>query len=93
MPRSSRARRQLAIRRLCLDARGALNPDAKVLIADLRRFCRADGQPTLAYSPATGQLDPVATVAIAARREVYDRLMRYLTVDEVIVQNIREEDE
>ena len=85
------SRKQLAIRRILLDGRGELNRDAKVLVADFRRFCRADGQPLLIYSPQSGNLDATATVAAAARREVFDRYLAMLCVDQAVVMNVKDE--
>ena len=84
------SRKQLAIRRLLLDGKGRLNADAIILVADLRRFCHADGAPTLKYSPQTGTIDPIASIAAAARREVFDRYMRLLLVDKVEIENLRD---
>jgi len=87
---ATRARRRLALQKLLLDARGRLNPDAAVIVADLRRFCYA-ARPTITFSPISGTIDPYASVAAAARREVWDRLARLLQIDETELLNARDD--
>lgn len=82
------SRRQLAIRRMLLDGRGELTADARVLVADMRTFCYADGKPAIKFSPQTGTVDPIATACAVARREVFDRYMRLLLVDRIVIENI-----
>ena len=91
MPRATSKDHQVAIRRLCLDGRGNLNRDAKLIAVGLKRFCRAD-KTSLMYSPQTGMIDPVATAAAVARREVYDYLRRLLNLDEYTEVNLREDE-
>lgn len=86
------ARKQLALRQMLLNGRGELTANAKVIVADLRKFCHADGRPMLKYNPATGMLDDKATIAAAARREVFDRLERMLLVDRIHILTASEED-
>lgn len=87
-PREHYARKQVAARRLFLDGRGQLNPDARVLAADLKKFCKVDG-PQIAYD-GEGKVDPVATACMAARREVWNRLQAWLHLDVNTVVNLRE---
>ena len=47
----------------------------------------------LKYNPATGMLDDKATIAAAARREVFDRLERMLLVDRIHILTASEEDQ
>lgn len=84
-------RRQLAIRRLLLDGRGGLNADARILVADFRRFCHADRE-LLKYSPVSGMVDPIATAAAAARREVFDRYFRLLMIDAQAVYTAKDDE-
>lgn len=77
---------------MCLDGEGKLTRDARLIAADLRKFCRADGRTSLCYSPVTGELDPVATAAAVARREVYDRLRRMINFDDYTDVNLTERD-
>ncbi len=85
------ARKQVALRQLCLDSRGQLNPNARKILADLRRFCRADSTAGLQYNPVSGLVDPVATAAAVARREVFDRYARMLLLDQQTIVNLIEE--
>lgn len=90
--RVSRAfvRRQLAFRRLLLDANGNLSRDGRVVVAELRRLLGAGpGQHLTKFGP-TG-VDPVATVAAAQRREVWDSLVRLVNLDAYTVANIDED--
>lgn len=87
------ARKQVALRQLCLDGRGQLNPNARRILADLRRFCKADNTAGLQYSPASGMVDPIATAAAAARREVFDRYARMLLLDQQTIVNLIDEKE
>lgn len=86
------SRKQLAIRRLLLDGKGHLNRDARVLVQDFRRFCKADGSPQIIYSPQSGNIDSNATLVVAARREVFDRYIRMLLLDVGELTNLREEE-
>lgn len=83
--------KQIALRRLLLDGRGELNNEARILVADMRAFCQADGRPVIKYSPQTGVIDPVATAVAAARREVYDRYRRMLNLDDYVDINLRDD--
>lgn len=84
--------KQIALRRLTLDGKGNLTREARMIVADMRAFCQADGRPVIKYSPTTGAIDPVATAVAAARREVYDRYRRMLNLDEYVDINLRDED-
>lgn len=82
---------QVALRRMCLDGKGNLTRDARLLAVALKRFCRAD-RSSMMFSPQTGMIDPVATAAAVARREVYDYLRRLLNLDDYVDVNLREDD-
>lgn len=84
------ARAQVAARRLMLDARGALNPDGRVLAAAVRRMCGAQS-PRIAVMGERG-MDPYATVASAAKREVWEGLKILLLLDEYEITNLSSED-
>lgn len=85
-------RRKLAYRRTFMDAEGRLHPDAEVVLADLRRFCRATGS-TMVLSPVSKTIDPLAMAMAEGRREVWMRLMAHLHVDEKQVFNLVEPSE
>jgi hypothetical protein len=88
---ATRQRRQLALRRILLDAHGRLTADAKVIVCDLRNFCYA-AKPTITFSPVSGTIDAHASIAAAARREVWDRLARLLAIDEKQILNAEDRD-
>jgi hypothetical protein len=68
------------------------NPDAALVLADLRRFCRVD-QPLLVVSPVTRQADPVATAAAVGKFEVWQRIEQFLTINDADLKAIREAQE
>lgn len=84
------SRKQLALRRLLTDGRGGLNADARCLVADLRRFCKAGR--TTQYSPVTGAVDVNATMIALGRQEVFERLERMLLVDKIEILTASEDD-
>lgn len=85
-------RRKLAYRRLFFDASGNINRDAEIVLADLRRFCRAHAS-TAIISPVSKAVDPIAMAMAEGRREVWLRLMAHLHVDEKQVFNLVEADD
>jgi hypothetical protein len=85
-------RRKQAYRRTFMDADGKLGRDAEVVLADLRRFCRATGS-TVVVSPVTKQIDPIAMAMAEGRREVWNRMMAHLYVDEKQVFTLQTDDE
>lgn len=85
-------RRRLAYRRLFFDASGNINRDAEIVLADLRRFCRATGS-TAVVSPVSKSVDPIAMAMAEGRREVWLRLMAHLHVEEKQVFNLVEVDQ
>ena len=86
-------RRQQALRKLLLDDKGRLTPNAAVVVSDMRRFCKADGSALIQYSPVSGTVDPVATAVAAARREVFDRYVRLLGLDVRVLTNMKDDDQ
>lgn len=87
--------RQIAIRRLLLDARGKLNPDARVLAVELRKLCgpsAAVSFSSLLQYDKDGAVDPIATVAAATRREVWDHFVRLLHLEPYEAANVSERD-
>jgi hypothetical protein len=81
------ARRQVAARRLLLNARGELTPDARVLAAYLRRLCHAAPGTRLIQAGPAG-VDASATVAAAARREVWDDFVKVMNLDPYELTNL-----
>ena len=82
-------RKQIAIRRLQLNQKGQLNPDARVLAVELKKLC---GGALTQYDRA-GAVDPVATAAAAQRREIWDHLGRRLHLEPYEAANLREEEQ
>lgn len=82
-------RKQIAIRRLLLNQKGQLNPDARVLAVELKKLC---GGALTQYDRA-GAVDPVATAAAAQRREVWDHFVRLLHLEPFEAANLREEEQ
>lgn len=86
------SKRQVAIRRLCLNARGELNPDARRVAAHLKFLCHGPATGRLVRFSPSGEVDPVATVAAAARREVWDELVKLLNLDPYQTTNLQDPD-
>lgn len=82
-------RRKRSYRRIFLDGDGNLGPEAKVVIDDLRRFCRATGS-TAVVSPISKTIDPMAMAMAEGRREVFNRIMAHLYVNEKQVFELNE---
>lgn len=89
MPSSYREK-QIAVRRLLLDARGKLNPDGRRVAAELRRVTGA-GRGITQYD-RNGAVDPIGTAAAAARREVWDHFVKLLHLEPYEAANLREEE-
>jgi len=68
-------KRRQSYRRLFLDGDGKAHPTAEVVLADLKRFCRADTS-TAVVSPVSKAIDPLAMAE--GRREVWNRIQQYL---------------
>lgn len=83
-------RKRQAYRRVFLRDDGELNEDAKVIMTDLSKFCRARGS-TAMVSPQSGSIDPIAMAMAEGRREVFNRINEYLHINDNILQNLREE--
>jgi hypothetical protein len=82
-------RRKLAYRRTFMTEQGELGPEARVVIDDLRRFCRATGS-TAVISPVSKTIDPLAMAMAEGRREVFNRIMAHLYVNERQVFELNE---
>ena len=83
--------RKRAYRRLFLDAEGQIGPDAEIVLADLKRFCRAMST-TVVVSPVSKSIDPLAMAMAEGRREVWNRLMAHLHIDDKVVARLEEPD-
>lgn len=72
-----------------LDQDGKPNPNAAVVLADLKRFCRAQSS-TAVVSPITKSVDPIAMAMAEGRREVWNRIQQYLHIDDRTITNLRD---
>jgi len=81
-------RRRESYRRLFLDDRGNLLPDAEIALADLKRFC--NGAKSSIRLGSGGSVDPYAMAVAEGRREVWNRLNTYLYLDDKTVTNLTE---
>ncbi len=81
--------RKQAYRRVFMDASGNISRDGELVLADLRRFCRATST-TVHVSPISKQIDPLAMAMAEGRREVWMRVMAHLHLDEKQVFNLQE---
>lgn len=68
-----------AARRVFLGTDSKPTADAAVVLNELRRFCYAE-RPTI--KQGTQGIDPYASIAAAARQEVYFRLAEMLNLDD-----------
>ena len=66
-------RRRQNYHRLFLDGDGRVHPAAAPVLADLKRFCRAETS-TLVVSPVSKAVDPLAMGMAEGRREVWNRI-------------------
>lgn len=81
--------RRKAYARTFLADDAELHRHAALVLADLKRFCRA-AESTLMVSPVTGQVDPLATAAAEGRREVWMRIIAHLHLEDRITLNLEE---
>ena len=77
-------------RMLFLDADNKPNRAAEVVLADLRRFCRAQVS-TAAINPLTRSIDPLAMAMAEGRREVWNRIQAHLNLSDRDITNLQEE--
>lgn len=59
---------------------GTLHEDGRKVLAEIRRFCYGN-KPTLKLGP-DGSIDPYASIAAAARQEVYFRIISMLDLND-----------
>lgn len=82
--------RKQSYRRVFLDADGNVSRDAEIVLADLKRFCRAANS-TVVVSPVSKTIDPYAMALAEGRREVWNRLMNQLYLDEKVIHQLSED--
>jgi hypothetical protein len=73
--------RRRAYRRMFLGDDGKLTRDAEIVLADLSKFCRMYSSTTV-VSPVSRQTDVPASFQAEGRREVFNRLLDHLHVDD-----------
>ena len=83
--------RKRAYRNVFMDTEGRITASGEVVLADLRKFCRANST-TVMVSPISKSIDPIAMAMAEGRREVWLRLMAHLHIDEKQVFNLQEPD-
>lgn len=84
--------RRQSYRRVFLSPDGTITRDAEIVLADLRRFCRATSS-TVTVSPVSKTIDPLAMALAEGRREVWLRIASYLHLDEKTIQHLTEDDQ
>lgn len=62
---------------------------ADAVLADLQRFCFGNA-PTIIYG-GNGGVDPLASIAAAARQEVWLRIINHLHLDDAQLLTLKEE--
>lgn len=82
LPMFSRSR---AWKQLLLDKNGNLKPEARLVVADLARFCRAN---STTFTPG----DPHTSTHLEGRREVFTRIISYIGLNELLIYKIEEEE-
>lgn len=65
---------------------------AHAVMADLARFCEANGTPAK-ISPITRTVDPIATGIAIGRREVFDRIKTMIHLEDYHLVNLREDND
>lgn len=75
-----------------MDAEGRLTRDGEIVLTDLRRFCRATAS-TAIISPVSKTIDPLAMAMAEGRREVWNRIIAHLYIDEKTVFNLTQGDD
>jgi hypothetical protein len=82
-------RRKSAYRRVFLHQDGGMTRDQELVLADLRRFCKANSS-TIMVSPVSRTVDPIAMAMAEGRREVWLRLSGMLHIDEKTMFNLQD---
>lgn len=88
-PKKRVRNRRQAYQLTYLGADGFLTPEARIIFADLKRFCNAN-KSSIRVSPQTGMIDAIAMGVAEGRREVWNRMMEYLHLDEKQLVNLLE---
>lgn len=82
--------RKRAYHRALFGDDGELNENGKIIMADLKKFCRG-GQSTTMVSPISRTVDPLASAQAEGRREVYDRIVQMLHLPDRVLAELDDE--
>lgn len=63
------------------DGTGKVSREGKLILNDLRRFCHRPS--IVSFYDKEGRIDPIAMANANGRREVYDRIIRHLIMDDI----------
>jgi len=85
-------KRRQSYLRLFLDGDGKANPTAEIVLADLKRFCRAETS-TAVVSPVSKAIDPLAMAMAEGRREVWNRIQSHLHMADREITQLKEDTE
>ena len=83
--------RRQSYKRVFLNQDGQPHRDAEIVLADLKKFCRASSS-TVVVSPVSKSIDPYAMALAEGRREVWNRIAQYLYLDDKTIQQLSEDD-
>lgn len=75
-----------AFRGTFLDPAGNPHPNGAAVLGELRRFCYG-AKPTIKLG-LDGKVDPYASIAAAARQEVYQRVLAMLNLDDTDIRDM-----
>ncbi|WGM40814.1 hypothetical protein [Caulobacter sp. NIBR1757] len=79
-------RRKRAYQGLFGDASGG---EARAVLADLKRFCMVPEAPVA--RTADGAVDPLASMRLVGRQEVFNRIRAMVAIDDRALFNLKEE--
>ena len=82
--------RKRSYRRLFLGDDGDLTESGRIVLGDLKKFCRGD-QSTTMVSPISRTVDPLASMQAEGRREVYTRIIQMLHLPEKVIVELDDE--
>jgi hypothetical protein len=85
-------RKKLAYHRTFCGDRKDPHEDAKIVLADLKRFCGIN-QGGIVISPVSRVVDSHATVYRAALRDAYLRIVGFLELDETAISEAPQEND
>lgn len=81
-------RKRRAYQACFLTPAGALTEPGERVLADLKQFCRGK-HTTAVYSPLSGRIDVIGMAMMEGRREVWNKLIEAIYLDEKTIQNLQ----